>query len=102
MPIESVGNPASIMANPGYRNAIETTPAQAGNSFSTWLNDAVGNLNETRAASDVKTEAMARGEDVDLHQVMIAGQKASIALETTVEVRNKAIEAYQEIMRMQV
>ncbi|MFC4735600.1 flagellar hook-basal body complex protein FliE [Bacillus daqingensis] len=102
MAIESIGNQTSIMANPGYRNALETTPAQASSSFSAWLNDAVGSLNETRTASENMTTAMARGEDVDLHQVMIAGQKASVALETTVEVRNKAIEAYQEIMRMQV
>lgn len=48
------------------------------------------------------TEKLARGENVDLHQVMIASQKANITLQATIEIRNKVIEAYQEIMRMQV
>ncbi|WP_332308704.1 flagellar hook-basal body complex protein FliE [Halobacillus mangrovi] len=45
---------------------------------------------------------MARGEVDDLHNVMIASQKASITMQTTVEVQNKVIEAYKEMMRMQV
>jgi len=45
---------------------------------------------------------MALGENVELHDVMIASQKASITLQATMEVRNKVVEAYQEIMRMQV
>ena len=56
--------------------------------------------NSLQVTSDQLTEKLVRGENVDLHQVMIASQKASITLQTTLEVRNKVIEAYQEIMRM--
>ena len=45
---------------------------------------------------------LAMGDDVDLHKVMILGTRASLALETTMAIRNKLIDAYQEIMRMQV
>jgi flagellar hook-basal body complex protein FliE len=38
----------------------------------------------------------------NLHQVMITAEKASVTLQTTLEIRNKVVEAYQEIMRMQV
>ena len=48
------------------------------------------------------TEKLINGGNVDLHEVMIASQKASITLNATMEVRNKAVEAYQEIMRMSV
>lgn len=102
MSIEQISSMQSMMAQPNYRSNIDTTPAEAQQSFKTWLNEAVEGVNNTRAASDNMTEAMVRGEQVDLHEVMIAAQKGSIALETTVEVRNKVIEAYQEIMRMQV
>ncbi|WP_245411610.1 flagellar hook-basal body complex protein FliE [Alkalicoccus urumqiensis] len=91
-----------MMGTANYRNNLDTSPAEAHQSFKTWLNDAVADVNKTRNDSDAMTSAMARGENVDLHDVMIASQKSSVALETTVEVRNKVIEAYQEIMRMQV
>ena len=48
------------------------------------------------------TEKLINGGNVDLHEVMIAAQKASVTLSATMEVRNKAVEAYQEIMRMSV
>ena len=48
------------------------------------------------------TEKLINGGDIELHDVMIASQKASITLNTTLEIRNKVVEAYQEIMRMPV
>ncbi len=41
-------------------------------------------------------------DEIDLHNVLIAGEKAKISLELTLQIRNKAIEAYREIMRMQI
>ena len=52
--------------------------------------------------SDTLTEKLALGQEVDLHEVMIASQKANITMQLTLEIRNKAVEAYQEMMRMQV
>ncbi|HAQ08027.1 MAG TPA: flagellar hook-basal body complex protein FliE [Bacillus bacterium] len=78
------------------------TPYEAQKSFSSVLKQSIANLNETQFQSDEMTKKLALGENVDLHQVMITSQKASITLQATMEVRNKVIEAYQEMMRMQV
>ena len=59
-------------------------------------------MNHAQVQSDIMTEKLANGENVQLHDVMIASQKASIMLETTLQVRNKVVEAYQSIMRMQI
>lgn len=78
------------------------TPYEAQKSFASVLKQSIEKVNEAQIQSDVMTEKLARGENVDLHQVMITSQKASISLQATMEVRNKVIEAYQEVMRMQV
>ncbi|WP_394232535.1 flagellar hook-basal body complex protein FliE [Niallia oryzisoli] len=78
------------------------TPAQAQKSFSSFLKDSIEKVNQAQVESDKLTEKLALGQNVDLHQVMIASQKASITMQMTLEIRNKAVEAYQEMMRMQV
>ncbi|GAE36022.1 flagellar hook-basal body complex protein FliE [Halalkalibacter akibai] len=84
------------------QNKPKITPGEAQASFKTALSNAIKDVNELQNVSAVKTELLAKGEIDNLHDVMITGQKASITLQATVEVRNKVIEAYQEIMRMQV
>lgn len=85
------------------KNSIQTpTPAEAQSNFADTLKGAIENLNQIQNESDRMTEALASGESVDLHNVMITAQKASITLETTVQVQQKAIDAYNEIMRMQI
>lgn len=53
------------------------------------------------AAANLANEA-ALGGDVDLHDVMIASEKAGVAMQLTLQIRNKIVEAYQDVMRMQV
>ncbi len=48
------------------------------------------------------TQRLISGDVTDVHQVMIAGEEASVAFELMMEIRNKLLEAYQEVMRMQV
>jgi len=78
------------------------TVGEAQANFKNTLKGAIDNLNEIQKQSDLKTEALAKGNINDLHDVMITAQKASITLETTVQVQKKVIDAYNEIMRMQV
>ena len=80
----------------------KSTPYEAQQQFGAMLKDAISNVNEQQKVSDTMTNKLIRGEQVELHEVMIASQKASITLSATMEVRNKVIEAYQEIMRMSV
>src|SRR5690625_1248955 len=70
--------------------------------FAKTLKDAIEHVNDAQHASDVKTEALSKGHIDDLHEVMVSAQKASITLETTVQIQRKVIDAYNEIMRMQV
>jgi len=70
--------------------------------FAQTLNTEIDKVNDAQIASDMKTEALATGKINDLHDVMITAQKASITLETSVQVQRKVIDAYNEIMRMQV
>ncbi|MCM3759444.1 flagellar hook-basal body complex protein FliE [Alkalihalobacillus oceani] len=84
------------------QNGSRMSAGEAHQSFKTALNEAIEHVNSLQQESAQKTERLASGEIDDLHDVMITGQKASITLQATVEVRNKVIEAYQEIMRMQV
>lgn len=79
-----------------------STPYEAQQSFASVLKESIEKVNESQAASDNLTTKLANGEDVELHDVMIASQKASITLSATLEVRNKVVEAYQEVMRMNI
>ena len=78
------------------------TPAEAQKKFSVFLKESINEVNAAQIQSDEVTKKMALGENVDLHTVMITSQKASVMLQTTIEIRNKAVEAYQEMMRMQI
>ncbi|MCA1028465.1 MULTISPECIES: flagellar hook-basal body complex protein FliE [Cytobacillus] len=84
------------------QNVKEITPSDAHNSFASALKSAIDSVNERQISSDEMTTKLATGQDVDLHDVMITAQKASVSMSLTLEVRNKAVEAYQEMMRMQV
>ncbi|ADU93591.1 flagellar hook-basal body complex protein FliE [Geobacillus sp. G4] len=75
-------------------------PAEAQKQFAAFFKEALNRVNEAQIQADALTEKLVRGENVQLHDVMIAAQKASITLQLTLEIRNKAIEAYQEMMRM--
>lgn len=81
----------------GNNNRNDTGP-----SFSSALGDALNKVGDMEVESSKLAYQMAAGGGVDVHTVMIAGEKASLALQLTTQVRNKAIEAYQEIMRMQM
>lgn len=83
-------------------NNSQKTESSNQTSFSELLKNSISSLNESQVASDNMTNALAAGKDVNLDEVMIAAQKASISLTAATEFRNKAVEAYQEIMRMQM
>ncbi len=76
----------------------ETTP-----SFNDLFNNAINSVNELQHASGALSTAYAKGdESVDIAEVMIASEKARVGFQATVQVRNKVIEAYQDIMNMPI
>jgi flagellar hook-basal body complex protein FliE len=70
--------------------------------FATSLKDAVNSVNTAQKDADFQMQELATGKSQNIHETMIAVEKADIALRLMVQVRNKMIEAYQEMMRMQV
>lgn len=80
----------------------EEKPAQTVPTFGEYLKNALGEVNSLQNESDNMSKALAAGQVEDISQVVVAAEKADIALQLTLAVRNKAVEAYQEIMRMQV
>ena len=80
-------------------------PVQGGKGaegFGKALTDAIGSLDKLQQEADAGSVQLAAGEPVELHDVMLSQERASLSFELAVQVRNKLVEAYQEIMRMQV
>lgn len=75
--------------------------ARAG-SFGDILAGAINKVNEAQLKADDLTRQFLVGEVQDIHQVTIAMQEARLTMQLALEVRNKIVEAYQEIARMQV
>ncbi len=76
--------------------------ADQGPDFASTLADVLGEVNELQLNSDEMIQRFASGQVKDLHEVVIAQQEAAIAFHLIQEVRDKLIQGYQEIMRMQV
>ncbi len=72
------------------------------NQFSSILKNALDQVNKLQIQSDEYKELLATGDIDNLHDITIAAEKANISLQLTLSIRNKLVEAYQEIMRMQV
>ena len=70
--------------------------------FAGALERAVSVTNQQIQAGDRASEAFAAGEDIGLHETVLAVEKADLSLRTFIAVKNRAVEAYQEIMRMQL
>jgi len=75
---------------------------QQGTGFGEFLSKAIDEVNNLQQQSAEMKTKLVTGEIEDIHQVMIAAEKANLAFQLTVQIRNKVVEAYQEIMRMQI
>lgn len=91
--------------NEGLRALQQATgsaaaPAQAAPDFGATLKGALQQVNASQARASELAAAYERGEVTDIAQVMVARQESGIAFEATLQVRNKLLSAYQDIMRM--
>lgn len=71
-------------------------------SFMDMLKEKLDDVNEKQIKADEATEAFISGDDVDIHELMLITEEAKMSLQLAVQVRNKLVEAYQEINRMQL
>lgn len=87
---------------------ILNTPGKSGKagenegSFSNVLKDKIGEINKLQLDADAAIAKVELSDSGSIHEAMIAMEKASISFKTMLQVRNKMLEAYQEVMRMQV
>jgi flagellar hook-basal body complex protein FliE len=82
----------------------ETTPANEGGKgdFGAHLNNALGEVNELQQKADQAIQQLVGEGKGDLQDTMVALEKADVSFRLMMQIRNKVLEAYQEIMRMQV
>ncbi len=88
-------------ADLGVKTA-QTGGTSAGKSFGDALKESMNEVNDLQLDADKSIEALVSGQNKDIHGTMIALSKADLAFRMTVQVRNKVLDAYQEVMRMQV
>jgi flagellar hook-basal body complex protein FliE len=78
------------------------TPGQASGGFESLLGNFVGEVGQKQAAASDAVAGLLSGKNVSLHQAMISMEEANISFQMMVEVRNKLLDSYQELMRMQI
>ncbi|BEP29383.1 flagellar hook-basal body complex protein FliE [Helicovermis profundi] len=93
----NINNISKVNANLSPKNTTNVTT----NNFSNYLLNALDKVNESEIDSNKMDQLLAVGDVENLHEVMIASQKAEVTLDFAVEVRNKIMDAYKEIMRIQ-
>ena len=81
---------------------VQGAGAVQGAGFGEVLNQFVGEVNQKQLDSTQAVNDLLAGKEIPLHQAMIAMQEAGVAFQLMVEVRNKLLQGYQELMRMQI
>lgn len=102
MAIRIGGMPQIPRIEPLAQGAKEATPATTVKEFGQYLAEALANVEAAQQEAASAAQRLATGEIQDVAEVTIASEKATLALQLTVQVRNKVLEAYQEMMRMPV
>lgn len=90
----------NVRAATETREASGAEGATKGPAFADTLVSALEDVSKVQKRSSMMQEAYERGEVTDIAQVMIARQESGVAFEATLQVRNKLLTAYQDIMRM--
>lgn len=75
---------------------------ESGDSFFSYLKDALQEVDDLQKEAAISGQRVALGDEEYLHNTVIAYEKANLALQLTIQVRDKIVEAYQEIMRIQM
>ncbi len=86
---------AASLLHPGEQSAAAPAP------FGDLITEAVGQVGQLDQQANAAVSSLMTGSGVDVHQAMIATEKANMAFELALAVRNKAVQAYQSVMGMQ-
>lgn len=82
-------------------NKTEKSDSSSGN-FLDVLKEKLDAVNDKQIAAEDTTESFIKGEETDIHKVMLDTEEAKMSLELAVQIRNKLVDAYQELNRMQL
>jgi len=100
MTIEAIGAVSAIGAM--APQTMAQAPGTPASDFGQMMGDGISKLDSGLQVADQQLRAMAAGKEVAVHDVMISMEQARMNLMFMVEVRNRVVEAYQELMRMQL
>ncbi len=87
---------------PSFTEKTGATKVQGTTSFADVLKDSISKVGELEKEADSEVQKLAKMETQDIHNTMIAVEKADLSFQMMMQIRNKIINAYEEIMRMQV
>lgn len=97
--INSIRPPAGIE----HIDAVASRkPEGAGGAFQSILSEAVGRVSETQQTAQNTVDRFMAGENEEVHTIALQTQQAELAFDMFMQVRNKVVQAYQEVMRMQM
>jgi flagellar hook-basal body complex protein FliE len=99
-----IGQALNLFPNGGLdeKKHIDRTLRETQASFGDTLRRAIDDVNSLQQEAGRAVDRMTGGENIDIHEVMIAVEKAKTSFDLLMEIRNKTLEAYRELMRMQV
>jgi flagellar hook-basal body complex protein FliE len=97
LPITPLRAPAALPSIPSAGSA-----GSAGGAFQNMLSEAMGRVEQFQQNSQSSIDKFLSGEDEEVHKVALATQQTELAFDLFLQVRNKVISAYQEVMKMQI
>ncbi|GAB3658487.1 flagellar hook-basal body complex protein FliE [Ramlibacter alkalitolerans] len=100
--IQAMGMHDEVPASAAAAAGPAAASATAGTGFGAQVAQGLQDLNQQLLASQVDLQRLAAGETANLHEVMVRLEESRIALQLALQVRNRALEAYQDVMRMQI
>jgi flagellar hook-basal body complex protein FliE len=83
-------------------NDLDSSSIEGGKTFGEFLKESITQVNSIQQEANIAMERLASGESQNLHETLLAVEKADIAFKTMNQVRTKVIDAYREIMKMQI
>lgn len=102
MPISGAALTSALSNVQATAPTPSTAPSEVNSSFGDMVAQGIENLDATQSEANNLALKAATGDLTDMHDYLIAATKASLATDLTVAVRNKAVDAFNEIMRMQI
>ena len=96
-----IGAGLSSVAGAPFASAMAPSSQASDSPFSDLLTDAIGKVGQLEDQARAAVDGLITGSGVDVHQAMIASEKASMAFDLALAVRNKAVQTYQSVISMQ-